>query len=434
MDLLLKNGWVIDPDHLDAKMDIYIHNGRIHNVQPAIDLDTPSLNHQVEEKNLKIIDLEDKIVSPGFVDMHVHFREPGQEHKETILSGSRAAVHGGITGVCCMPNTSPVNDTPAITTQILKAARKAKLTRVFPCAAISQSLLGQHLSPIKALKNAGAVALSDDGMPVTNNDLMQKALEIAKDLDMAVISHAENLELAAGGVMNAGRVAKQLGLPGISNESESVMVQRDIDLAASTKSRVHIAHVSTGESVAAIRKAKQNGVAVTAETAPHYFTLTHDAVLKWGTNAKMNPPLRSSRDRTAIIDGLVDGTLDAIATDHAPHSEKEKQVAFEQAPNGIIGLETSVSLGLKLVEEGHLTLTGFINKMSINPSKILGIPCGIKVGNTADITVIDLHKPVYVKANTFQSKSRNTPFDGCHLQGAVVMTIVNGNIVYQSLI
>jgi len=261
---------------------------------------------------------------------------------------------------------------------------------------------------------------------------MKEALEIAKKYDLPIISHAEDLDLAANGVMNEGRVAEELNLPGIPNTAESMMVERDIALADRTGARVHIAHVSTRESVEAIRAAKRKGVPVTAETAPHYFTLTHDAVRTRGTNAKMNPPLRSAKDRTAIIEGLVDGTIDVIATDHAPHHPDEKKVAFKKAPNGIIGLETSVSLGLTLVTQEYLTLTELIRKMSVNPSKILNIPCGLNKNAPADITVIDLEKHVHVQAESFQSKSRNTPFDEYHLKGGPILTLVEGKIAYQA--
>ena len=378
------------------------------------------------------IDLSGKVVAPGFIDMHVHFREPGDEHKETIQTGSLAAVYGGFTGVCTMPNTDPTNDSPSVTAYILEKAREAGTTKVYPCAAISHSLEGTRMTRFDDLKKAGVVALSDDGMPVTSSRLMRQALEIAKNCELPVISHAEDLDLAGNGAMNEGKIAEDLKIRGIPNAAESIMVQRDIALAELTGARVHIAHVSTRESVAAIRVARHEGISVTAETAPHYFMLTHSAVRTSGTNAKMNPPLRSAKDRAAIIEGLVDGTIDAIATDHAPHHPDEKNVAFEKAPNGIVGLETSVSLGLTLVAQGHLTLTDLIRKMSVNPSKILNIPCGLNANAPADITVIDLDKKIRVHAESFQSKSRNTPFDEWTLKGGPVLTIVNCKIVYQT--
>lgn len=432
MDILLKDGHVIDPDHLDGRMDILIRNGRIESILPPEKTvgKGPAVSNTLE--NRIIIDLSGKVVAPGFVDMHVHFREPGHEHKETIQTGSLAAVYGGFTGVCTMPNTDPTNDSPSVTAYILEKARKAGTTKIYPCAAISHALQGTRMTRFGALKKAGVVALSDDGMPVTSNRLMQEALEIAKKYALPIISHAEDLDLAANGAMNEGHVAEELKLPGIPNTAESMMVERDIALADLTGARIHIAHVSTRESVEAIRVAKRKGIPVTAETAPHYFTLTHDAVRTCGTNAKMNPPLRSAKDRTAIIEGLVDGTLDAIATDHAPHHPDEKNVTFEKAPNGIIGLETSVSLALALVTQGYLTLTDLIRKMSVNPSKILNIPCGLKKNAPADITVIDLDKQIQIQSESFQSKSRNTPFDGWALKGGPILTIVNGKIVYQA--
>ena len=432
MDLLLKGGHVIDPDHLDGEMDILIRNGRIHTIIPSGEGRTNTLDVSHTTHNLNIIDLSGKIVTPGFIDMHVHFREPGHEHKETIQTGGLAAVHGGFTGVCTMPNTDPTNDSPSVTAYILQKARQAGMTKVHPCAAVSHALKGSRMTRFGALKQAGVVALSDDGMPVTSTRLMREALEIAKQFDLPVISHAEDLDLTANGAMNEGRIAMELKIPGIPNAAESVMVQRDIELAHLTDSRVHIAHVSTRESVAAIRRAKQKGISVTAETAPHYFTLTHEAVRKCGTNAKMNPPLRSSKDRAAIIEGLGDGTIDTIATDHAPHHPDEKNVAFEKAPNGIIGLETSVSLGLALVHQGHLSLTELIRKMTLNPSNILNIPCGLHINSAADITVIDLDKQIQVHADSFQSKSRNTPFDEWILTGGPVLTVVDGKIMFQA--
>jgi len=428
MDLLLKDGYVIDPGHLDGRMDILIRNGRIHAILPSGK--TPGLSKAPDK--LKVIDLAGKVVTPGLIDMHVHFREPGQEHKETIQTGSLAAVHGGFTGVCTMPNTDPTNDSPSVTAHILEKARAAGLTKVYPCAAISHSLKGTRMTRFDELKKAGVVALSDDGMPVTSSRLMRQALEIANTYDLPVISHAEDLDLAGKGAMNEGRIAEDLKIRGIPNAAESIMVQRDIALAGLTGARVHIAHVSTKESVTAIRAAKQAGIPVTAETAPHYFMLTHEAVRTCGTNAKMSPPLRSAKDRTAIIEGLSDGTIDAIATDHAPHHPDEKSVAFEKAPNGIVGLETSVSLGLTLVAQGHLTLSGLIRKMSVNPSNILNIPCGLHEYASADITVIDLDRKTRVHAESFQSKSRNTPFDKWILTGGPVLTIVDGKIVYQT--
>ena len=421
---LIKGGRVIDPGNLDGIMDIFIEDGKI------VEIKTDGLADG-EHPELKTIDASDKIVIPGLIDMHVHLREPGYEHKETIETGCRSAVVGGFTGVCCMPNTNPVNDSKAVTEYILTKAREAGTARVYPVAAISKGSQGEHLCEYGELKAAGAVALSDDGNPVMNSQLMRRALEQAKECQLPVISHCEDLDLAADGVMNEGAVARDMGLAGIPNASESIMVLRDVALSELTGASVHIAHVSTMESVRAIRDAKTRDVPVTAETAPHYFTLTDASVKGYNTNMKMNPPLRSSHDKEAVRQGLADGTIDVIATDHAPHSSIEKSVEFHQAPNGIIGLETALSLGLNLVDEGILTLTNLIEKMSTNPARILGLENGLIVGQQADITIIDPEKTYRVNADRFKSLSRNTPFDGWDMKGKTVLTMVGGKIVYQ---
>jgi dihydroorotase len=421
---LIKGGRVIDPGNLDGIMDIFIEDGKI------VEIKTDGLADG-EHPELKTIDASDKIVVPGLIDMHVHLREPGYEHKETIETGCRSAVVGGFTGVCCMPNTNPVNDSKAVTEFILTKAREAGTARVYPVAAISKGSQGEHLCEYGELKAAGAVALSDDGNPVMNSQLMRRALEQAKECQLPVISHCEDLDLAADGVMNEGAVARDMGLAGIPNASESIMVLRDVALSELTGASVHIAHVSTMESVRAIRDAKTRDVPVTAETAPHYFTLTDASVKGYNTNMKMNPPLRSSHDKEAVRQGLADGTIDVIATDHAPHSSIEKSVEFHQAPNGIIGLETALSLGLNLVDEGILTLTGLIEKMSTNPARIFGLENGLIVGQQADITIIDPEKTYRVNADRFKSLSRNTPFDGWDMKGKTVLTMVGGKIVYQ---
>ena len=325
MDLLLKGGHVMDPDRYDGAMDILIRNGILAAIGPQI----PTTGHSDEPiENIEVVDCRGCVVAPGFIDIHVHFREPGYEYKETIESGCRSAACGGFTAVCTMPNTSPANDDPAVTQFIRKKARQADLVRVYPVAAVSRGLAGREMCDFKALQKAGAVALTDDGMPVTGSRMMREALETAGELGMPVISHSEDLDLAAGGSMNEGRVARELGHKGIPNAAESIMVMRDIALSELTGAPVHIAHVSTRESVRAIREAKKRGVNVTAETAPHYFTLTEEDVRECGANAKMSPPLRTAEDRDAIIRGLQDNTLDAIATDHAPHSESDKSDAF----------------------------------------------------------------------------------------------------------
>ena len=379
----------------------------------------------------RIIDASGKIVTPGLIDMHVHLREPGHEYKETIETGCLAAAFGGFTAVCTMPNTNPVNDCRQVTEYILQKAQSADTVRVYPVAAISPGLKGDGLCEYGELKVAGAVALSDDGNPVMNSLLMRRALEYAKGFELPVISHCEDLDLAAGGAMNEGAIATRMGLAGIPNASESIMVMRDIALCELTGVPIHIAHVSTEESVRAIRDAKKREIPVTAETAPHYFTLTEESVKEYNTKTKMNPPLRSGHDREAVCQALADGTIDVIATDHAPHSSIEKEVEFDKAANGIIGLETSVSLALKLVENGVINMTRLVEKMSTNPARILGLETGLLVGRPADITIIDPERSYRVNADNFRSLSRNTPFDGWDMKGKAVLSMVGGKIVYQ---
>jgi dihydroorotase len=421
---LIKGGRVIDPENLDGMVDILIAEGKI------VEIRKEGLA-EGEYPEARIIDASDKIVTPGLIDMHVHLREPGYEYKETIETGCLAAAFGGFTAICCMPNTNPVNDCRQVTEYILQKARAVDTVRVYPVAAISKGSKGDGLCEYGELKEAGAIAVSDDGNPVSNSQLMRRALEYSKGFDLPVISHCEDLDLAAGGVMNEGDVATQLGLAGIPNAAESIMVLRDIALCELTGIPVHIAHVSTRESVRAIRDAKKRGIPVTAETAPHYFTLTDESVKKYNTNAKMYPPLRSGRDREAIRRGIADGTIDVIATDHAPHSLIEKQVEFDRAANGIIGLETSVSLTLKLVETGVISMTALVEKMSTNPARILGLKNGLRIGQSADITIIDPEKSYRVNADHFRSLSRNTPFNGWDMKGKAVLTMVQGKIVYQ---
>ncbi len=426
MQMVIKNGRVLDPGNLDGLYDILINDGKILDI-------LPSGSASFDSGSVALIDAEGKVVTPGLIDIHVHFRDPGEEYKETLESGSRAAAHGGFTAVCTMPNTRPVNDNRQVTEYIVKRSREIGLVRIFPVAAISKGLQGQSLCEYGELKDAGAVGVTDDGMPVSDSVLMRRALEYAWNFDLPVISHCEMLELAAHGAMNEGPVATRMGLSGIPNAAESIMVMRDIALAELTGIPIHIAHVSAAESVEAIRSAKKRGVGVTAETAPHYFTLTDSAVGRYDTHAKMNPPLRSAADRKAIIEGLIDGTIDAIATDHAPHSTIEKNVEFDRAANGIIGLETSLSLALKLVLDGHLTLPDLIAKMTRNPAGIMGLDCGIEKGRAADITIIDPQKSYTVDAASFQSISRNSPFIGWELTGKPVLTMMAGNITYNEV-
>ncbi|MDY6790878.1 MAG: dihydroorotase [Thermodesulfobacteriota bacterium] len=421
MQILIKGGRVIDPGNFNGIADVLIENGKIVEIQEGTSTKAEG----------RTIDATGKIVTPGLIDMHVHLREPGHEYKETIQSGCLAAAAGGFTAICCMPNTNPVNDNSQVTRFILQRAMVADTVRVYPVAAISKGLAGTQLCEYGDLKDAGAVAVSDDGRPVTDSQLMRKAMEYAKGFGLPVISHCEDLNLLAGGVVNEGAFATRMGLPGIPNACESVMVMRDIALSELTDSPVHIAHVSTLESVRAIRNAKKRGVPVTAETAPHYFTLTEDDVGQYDTNAKMNPPLRSKKDREAIREGLADGTIDVIATDHAPHSSIEKEVEFDQAENGIIGLETSVSLSLKLVEDGVLKIEQLVEKMSTHPARIVNLENGIREGNSADITIIDPDRLYTIDAESFHSLSRNTPFSGREVKGKAVLTMVGGKVVFE---
>ena len=431
MQIRITGGRIIDPGHFDGIADIVVEDGKIARIVENSHHGVPDHASNNQHPEARIIDASGKIVTPGLIDIHVHLREPGAEHKETIESGCRAAAWGGFTAVCCMPNTQPVNDSRQITELIRTRAEEANLARVFPVAAISKNIDGQVLCDFEELKLAGAVAVSDDGNPVMNSRMMRRAMEAARDADLKVVSHCEDISLAAEGAMHEGVVAKRLGYPGIPSASESIMVMRDIALSELTGAPIHIAHVSAAESVRAIREAKTRDIRVTAETAPHYFTITDAAVGDSGTHAKMNPPLRSEADRQAIRRGLADGTIDAIATDHAPHSGKEKDVAFSSAANGIIGLETAVSLSLGLVQDGILSFSGLVEKMSTVPARIMGLESGLRVGQTADVTVIDPDLEYTVKSDNFQSFSRNTPFEDWQLKGRPVLTMVGGRVVYE---
>lgn len=424
MSMLIKGARVIEPGKHDGIYDLLMVKGRIEAMQPKDTLRT-------ESGDITVIDAAGLWLTPGLIDIHVHFREPGHEHKETILTGSQAAAAGGFTDVCTMPNTLPVNDDPTVTRYILAKASEAGLVHVHPVAAISKGLRGEQMSEFGELKAAGAVAVTDDGMPVMNSQLMRRALEYASGFGLRVISHCEEMSLSQGGAMNEGARATRMGLAGIPNAAESIMVVRDIALSALTGIPVHIAHVSTRESVAAIRRAKNDGIAVTAETAPHYFSLTDAAVEGYNTHAKMNPPLRSEQDRLAIRQGLADGTLDAIATDHAPHSVMDKAVEFDRAANGIIGLETALPLGLELVTDGVLSPAQLVERMSTAPARIMGLNSGLDTGRPANLTLVNPDLEFTVDSKTLNSKSRNTPFDGRSLKGKAVMTITDGKIVYQ---
>jgi dihydroorotase len=422
--LLIKDGLVVDPSrHLEEPLDLLVDQGKIVALEPP---------GQIPHDGRRVISAPGLVVAPGLIDMHVHLREPGEEYKETIATGTRAAVQGGFTAVAAMPNTQPVNDTAAVTRLILDQAKEAGNARVYPVGAISAGSKGAVLSEYGDLKAAGVVALTDDGHPVSSAMLMRRAMEYARTFDLPIISHCEDLDLRADGVMHEGHISLQLGLKGIPAAAEEVMVYRDLTLCRLTGARLHIAHASTGGSVAIIRLAKAMGLPVTAESAPHYFSLTDEAVLGYDTNAKVNPPLRPEMDVKSIKEALRDGTLEAIACDHAPHSSLEKEVEFTAAAFGLIGLETSLGLTLKLVHDGTLSLMQAIDRLSTGPAQILGVAGGaLAVGAAADITLIDLNREWTVDANTFASKSRNCPFNGWTLKGKAVMTIVGGKVVWE---
>jgi len=419
MNILIKNGHIIDPaNNVDGKFDLLITDGKI------AKLGAPG---SVPPDGAQVIDAAGKLVVPGLIDMHVHLREPGYEYKETIATGTAAAKAGGFTAVCCMANTNPVNDSRSITEFILSQAAKDGAARVYPIGAITKGSKGEELAEMGELHNAGCVGVSDDGKPVMSAAVMRRAMEYSKIFDIAVVSHCEDASLAAKGVMNEGFVSTELGLRGIPNAAEDVMTGRDIQLAELTGARLHICHVSTSGAVRLIREAKERGVKVTAETCPHYFTLTEDAVRGYNAMAKMNPPLRTTQDVAAIKQGLKDGTLDVIVTDHAPHGMDEKSGEFDGAPFGIVGLETSVGLAFKLVQEGVLTIPQLIERMSTAPARIIKSGGGtLSVGAAADITIIDPNVEWTVDASQFKSRSKNTPFDGWKLKGRAVQTLVGG--------
>lgn len=426
---VFRNGRVIDSaSSVDTVADVLILNGHLVEIGPRIELSRDRL------AEVREYDMAGKWIVPGLIDMHVHLREPGEEYKETIASGTRAAAAGGYTAVACMPNTKPVNDCAPVTEYILKRASEQGACRVFPVGAISKGLQGEKLTEFGELKDSGAVAVSDDGRPVMSSMLMRRALEYARIFDLTVISHSEDLSLSGDGLMNEGAVSTLLGLRGIPCAAEEVMVGRDLLLAELTGGKIHIAHVSTAGSVRLIREAKKRGIAVTAETAPHYFTLSDIELMTFDTVFKVNPPLRCSGDVQAIKAGLADGTIDAIATDHAPHSVLEKDTEFDLASNGIIGLESALPLILDLVREGVLDPSEAIAKVTRNPARILGVPLGtLSNGALADLTIIDPEASYVLDSGAFQSKSRNCPFHGRKVQGRVLLTMLDGGITFSNM-
>jgi len=421
--ILLRSGRAVDPSRgLDAAVDILVEGGRIAAVGPRID--APAA-HQV--------DLTGLVVAPGLIDLHVHLREPGDEAKETILTGARAAVRGGFATVCAMPNTRPVNDRRETTERVLAEARRAGLANILPIAAVTRGSGGVELVDMADLAAAGAVAFSDDGRPVSDSRVMRRALEAAAAAGRFIDDHAEDRALAEGGVMNEGPAAVRLGLAGIPAAAEDIVTARDIILAEATGTRVHIAHLSTAGGVRLVGEAKARGVRVSAEAAPHHLLLADEDIAWPDPNFKMNPPLRSPADRAALVEGLRTGVVDAIASDHAPHTAAEKSRGFAAAPFGIVGLETTVALVLdRLVRPGAITLSRFVELLSTGPARLLGLAAKgrIEPGADADLTVLDLGRPAVVDAARFESKGRNTPFDGWAVTGAPVLTMVGGRIVY----
>ncbi len=423
MSIVIKGGRVIDPGRFVGFADVLIDHGKIAAV--GLNLSTPADGQTIQANG--------KVVLPGFVDLHVHFREPGFEYKETIQSGSAAAVAGGFTTVCCMPNTNPVNDNQAVTEFMLERARLAGLANVLPVGAITKGSEGKELAEIGDLRRSGCVAISDDGRPVMNSLVMRRAMEYALAFDLTVVDHCEDLHLAEGGCMNEGLVSTELGLPGIPAAAEDVMVARNLSLSELTGARLHLAHISTVGSVRMVREAKARGLHVTAEACPHHFLLTEELVRGYNTHAKMNPPLRTWGDVLAIREGLRDGTIDVIATDHAPHATQEKQQDFTEAPFGIVGLETALPLTLGLVDEGVLSLEQAVQKLTSAPAAVFGLKKGtLAVGADADVVIVDLQEPWEVDPSKFRSKSRNTPFAGWKVKGRVNTTIVGGRVVFEA--
>lgn len=419
--LLIKNGVLVTAQG-ENRADLLIENGMISKIAPSI------------EEKCKVIDATGKHIFYGITDMHVHLREPGFEGKEDIESGSKAAVKGGVTTVCCMPNTSPVNDNAVVTTYINSRAKEVDLCKIRPIGAITKGQNGESLADIGKMKSAGIVAVSDDGKSVENSQIMRLAMEYANDFGLKCLCHCEDKNLVDGGVVNEGFNSTLCGLKGSPRAAEDIMIARDIALSESLNIPVHICHVSTYSGVEIIRSAKARGVKVTAETCPHYFILTDDIITSYDTNTKVNPPVREEKDKNAIIAGLKDGTLDCIVTDHAPHGLKDKQVEYNLAAFGISGIETSFSLSYTyLVKSGIMTLSELTEKTSLNPCKILGLEGGeIKEGAPADLFIADLNKSYIINGSEFVSKGKNTPFNGFNVYGKVEYTLVDGEIKYKA--
>ena len=420
--VLLKGGRLVDPAQgTDGACDLLLRGGRVERVGPGL-----------PAGDARVIEIPDGlVVCPGLIDMHVHLREPGQEYKETIRSGAQAALAGGFTGVACMPNTVPVNDHPGVTTQIVRKAAEAGLAHVYPIGAVTAGSRGEQMTEFGALREAGCVAVSDDGHPVADALMMRRALEYASMFGMPVINHCEDPSLKGDGSAHEGPTAAELGLRGIPGAAEEVMVARDVALSELTGGAVHVAHMSVAGSLRAVRSGKERGVRVTCEVTPHHFILS-DEQLTYDTNFKMNPPLRGTADRDAMLEGLADGSIDAIATDHAPHHADDKAVEFDKAPFGIIGLETAIPLVLdRLLHTGHLSLTRIVELLATNPARILGLPGGsLAPGAPADVTVLAPDAAVEVSAAAFRSRARNTPFDGWKLKGAVAAVLLGGRTAW----
>jgi dihydroorotase len=433
--ILLTGGRLIDPARqIDGEFDLLLADGVVAEVGRPAELASRQASRGGEE--LEILDVSGKVVCPGLIDIHVHLREPGQEAKETVATGVAAAVAGGFTRVACMANTLPANDSGWITSLIVRAAELAALARVHPIGAISKGLEGKELAPMAAMVAAGAVAVSDDGRPVANAELMRRALEYSRHFGIPVIQHAQDLDLSGDGVMHEGEWSARSGMPGIPGLAEDVMVARDLLLVEETGGRYHLAHMSTARTTGLVRDAKRRGLPVTCEATPHHLLLTDRTVHESGFDAqyKMNPPLRADRDREALLAALVDGTVDAIASDHAPHTSDEKCFEFELAPFGILGLETTLAVCLEhLVRPGLVALPRLVELLTAGPARVLGIPGGsLAPGSPADVTVIDLERKSTIEPRSFRSKSRNTPFGGWPVTGGAILTIVGGRVVFRA--